>query len=78
MLVGSVILAFLVGGFLGSIAMALAYTTRNGDEVLRRINAERRARRPLVDRRYIELERARRQPAGNLSSFPARRAARAA
>ena len=49
MLVGSVILAFLVGGFLGSIAMALAYTTRNGDEVLRRINAERRARRPLVD-----------------------------
>ena len=78
MLVGSVILAFLVGGLLGSFAMALACATRNGDEMFRRTPAERRAWRPVVDRRYIELERARRQQVGNLSSFPARRAARAA
>jgi hypothetical protein len=58
--VAFVILAFFVGGFLGSLTMALACAAHDGEESLR-VDAGRRARRPVVDRRYIEVERARRQ-----------------
>jgi hypothetical protein len=53
-----VILAFFVGGFLGLLTLALVRAAHDGDELLR-VAAGRRARRPVVDRRYIELERAR-------------------
>ena len=55
-----VILALFVGAFLGLLTMALACAAHDGEE-FRRVNAGRRARHPLVDRRYIELELARRQ-----------------
>jgi hypothetical protein len=54
-----VILAFFVGAFLGLLTLALARAAHDGDELLR-VAAGRRARRPVVDRRYIQLERARR------------------
>jgi hypothetical protein len=59
--VAFVILAFFVGGFLGVLAMALACAAQDREERLR-VDAGRWARRPAVDRRYIELELARRQP----------------
>lgn len=66
MVVALVGLAFFVGGLLGSIAMALACAAHDREELLR-VDAGR-ARRPVVDRRYIEVELARRQrlrsPAG--------------
>ena len=58
--VGFVILAFFVGAFLGVLAIALAHAAHDGDEFLR-VDAARRAGRPVVDRRYIEVELARRQ-----------------
>jgi hypothetical protein len=62
-----VILAFFVGAFLGLLTFALARTAHDGDE-LRRVDARPQARRPVVDRRYIEVELARgqrlRSPAG--------------
>jgi hypothetical protein len=58
--VGFVILAFFVGGFVGLLTMALACAAHDGEEFLR-VDARRRARRPVVDRRYIEVELARRQ-----------------
>jgi hypothetical protein len=65
--VAFVILAFFVGAFLGLLAMALAHAAHDRDEFLR-VDAGRRARRPVVDRRYVEVELARRQrlrsPAG--------------
>jgi hypothetical protein len=60
MVVALVGLAFFVGGLLGSIAMALACAAHDREEFLR-VDAGRRARRPVVDRRYIEVELARRQ-----------------
>jgi hypothetical protein len=53
------VLAFFVGAFL-FLTLALARAAHDGDELLR-VDAGRPARRPVVDRRYIELERARRQ-----------------
>ena len=58
--VALVILAFSAGAFLGLLAMSLAWAARDGEES-RRVDAGRRARRPVVDRRYIEVELARRQ-----------------
>jgi hypothetical protein len=58
--VAFVILAFFVGGFLGLLTMGLACAAHDADERLR-VDAGRQARRPVVDRRYIEVERARRQ-----------------
>jgi hypothetical protein len=58
--VAFVILAFFVGGFLVLLAMALA-CAEDVREEFRRVDAGRRARRPVVDRRYIEVELARRQ-----------------
>jgi hypothetical protein len=52
-------LAFFVGALLGSIAMALACAAHDGEESLR-VDVGRRARRPVVHRRYIEVEPARR------------------
>lgn len=57
--VASVILAFFVGAF-GLLTMALASAAHHADQLLRG-DAGRQARRPVVDRRYIEVERARRQ-----------------
>jgi hypothetical protein len=66
MVVALVGLAFFVGGLLGSIAMSLACAAHDREEFLRVDTG--RARRPVVDRRYIEVELARRQrlrsPAG--------------
>jgi hypothetical protein len=45
MVVGLVILAFLVGAFLGSLGMALACAKRKSDDEFRRLYAERQARR---------------------------------
>ena len=59
--VAFVILALFVGAFLGLITTALACAAHDGEEFLR-VDAERQAWRPSVDRRYIEVERARRQP----------------
>ena len=59
--VALVILAFFVGGLLGLFAMALACAAHDGEE-FRRVDAGRRARRPLADGRYVEVELARRQP----------------
>lgn len=56
--VALVILAFFVGGFLGSLTVALACAAHDGEES-RRVDAGRRARHPVVDRRYIEVELAR-------------------
>lgn len=58
--VALVILAFSAGAFLGLLAMSLAWATHDGEESLR-VDAGRHGRRPVVDRRYIELELARRQ-----------------
>ena len=58
--VAFVILALFVGAFLGLLAMALASAAHDADEHLR-VYAGRRARRPVVDRRYVEAELARRQ-----------------
>ena len=59
--VALVVLAFFVGGLLGLFAMALACAAHNGEES-RRVDPGRRARRSVVDRRYIGVELARRQP----------------
>jgi hypothetical protein len=59
--VAFVILALFVGGFLGVLMMALACAAHDREESLG-VGAGRRARRSVVDRRYIEVERARRQP----------------
>lgn len=59
--VAFVIFAFFVGAFLGSIAMALACAAHNR-EGFPRVDAGRRARRPVADGRYVEVELARRQP----------------
>jgi hypothetical protein len=59
MVIALVGLAFFVGGLLGSIAMALACAAHDREE-LRRVDAGRRARRPVVDRRYVEVDLARR------------------
>jgi hypothetical protein len=62
MLVAFVILAFFLGAFLGLLTMALACAAHDREESLPlRVDAGRRARRPVVDRRYIEVEIARRQ-----------------
>ena len=62
MLVALVLLAaFFVGGLLGSIAMALACAAYDREE-FRRVDAGQRARRPVADGRYVEVELARRQP----------------
>jgi len=65
--VAFVILAFFVGAFFGVLTMALACAAHDGEESLR-VDAGHRARRPVVDRRYVEVELARRQrlrsPAG--------------
>ena len=58
--VAFVILAFSAGAFLGLLAMSLAWAAHDPEE-FRRVDAGQRARRPDVDRRYIEMERARRQ-----------------
>ena len=58
--VAFVILAFFVGAFLGLLTMALASAAHRADQLLRG-DAGRQARRPVVDRRYIEVERVRRQ-----------------
>ena len=58
--VALVILAFSAGAFLGLLAMSLAWAAHDGEES-RRVDAGRRARRPVVDRRYIDVELARRQ-----------------
>ena len=60
MVVALVSLAFFVGGLLGSIVMALACAAHDREE-FRRVDAGERARRPIVDRPYIEVELARRQ-----------------
>ena len=60
MLVAFVILAFFLGAFLRVLTMALACAAHDREESLR-VDAGRRARRPVVDRRYIEVEIARRQ-----------------
>jgi hypothetical protein len=57
--VAFVILAFFVGAFLGLLTTALARAAHDGEEL--QVDAGRQARRPVVDRRYIEVERARRQ-----------------
>jgi hypothetical protein len=62
MLVALVLLAFFVGGLLGSIAMALACAAYDREEEFRRVHAGQRARRPVADGRYVEVELARRQP----------------
>ena len=56
--VAFVILAFFVGGFFGLLTMGLACAAHDADERLR-VDAARQARRPVVDRRYIEVERQR-------------------
>lgn len=61
MLVALVLFAFFVGGLLGSIAMALACAAYDREES-RRVDAGQRARRPVADGRYVEVELARRQP----------------
>ena len=53
-------LAFFVGGFLGLLTTALLSAAHDREEFLP-VDAGRRARRPVVDRRYIEVELARRQ-----------------
>jgi hypothetical protein len=58
--VALVILAFSAGAFLGLLAMSLAWAAHVGDESLR-VDVGRQDRRPVVDRRYIEVELARRQ-----------------
>ena len=58
--VAFVIVALFVVAFLGLLTMALACAAHDGEE-FRRVDAGRRARRPVIDRRYIELELARRQ-----------------
>jgi hypothetical protein len=58
--VAFVILAFSAGAFLGLLAMSLACAAHDGEE-FRRVDAGREGRRPVVDRRYIEVELARRQ-----------------
>ena len=54
--VAFVILAFCAGAFLGLLAMSLACVAHDREE-FRRVDA---GRRPVVDRRYIEVELARR------------------
>ena len=61
MAVAFVIVALFVGAFLGLLAMALASAAHDADERLR-VYAGRRARLPVVDRRYVEAELARRHP----------------
>jgi hypothetical protein len=58
--VAFVILAFFVGGLIGLLTSALACAAHDGEEFLR-VDAGRRAGHPVVDRRYIEVELARRQ-----------------
>jgi hypothetical protein len=55
--VALLILSFSAGAFLGLLMMSLACAAHDGEE-FRRVDA---GRRPLVDRRYIEVELARRQ-----------------
>lgn len=55
-----VILALFVGALLELLTMALVCAAHDGEQYLR-VDAERQARRPSVDRRYIELELARSQ-----------------
>jgi hypothetical protein len=59
--VAFVILALFVGAFVGLLALALACAAHDR-EVLRRDDAGQRARRPVADGRYVEVELARRQP----------------
>jgi hypothetical protein len=51
------ILSFCAGAFLGLLTMSLACAAHDREE-FRRVDA---GRRPVVDRRYIEVELARRQ-----------------
>ena len=55
--VAFLILSFSAGAFLGLLAMSLACAAHEREE-FRRVDA---GRRPVVDRRYIEVELARRQ-----------------
>jgi hypothetical protein len=55
--VALLILSFSAGAFLGLLAMSLACVAHDREE-FRRVDARRR---PVVDRRYIEVELARRQ-----------------
>jgi hypothetical protein len=55
--VAFLILSFSAGPFLGLLAMSLACAAHNREE-FRQVDA---GRRPVVDRRYIEVELARRQ-----------------
>ena len=66
--VAFVILALFAGAFLGLLAMALASAAHDAAELLR-VDAGRQARRPVVDRRYIEVERARRQRLRSLARW---------
>lgn len=59
MRVAFVILAFFVVAFFGLLMMALARAAHDREEVL--VDARPRARLPVVDRRYIEVELARGQ-----------------
>ena len=68
MLVALVLLAFFVGGLLGSLGMALACAAYDREEFLR-ADAGQRARRPVADGRYIEVELARRQPRRPLATW---------
>ena len=61
MLIAFVILAFFLGAFLGLLAMALACAAHDREE-FRRVYAGQRARRPVADGRYVDVELARRQP----------------
>jgi hypothetical protein len=58
--VAFVILALSMGAFLGLLTASLAWAAHDREE-FRRVDAGRRAPRPVVDRRYIEAELARRQ-----------------
>jgi hypothetical protein len=58
--VAFVILAFSAGAFVGLLATSLAWSAHDGEE-FRRVDTGRQVRRPVVDRRYIEVELARGQ-----------------
>jgi hypothetical protein len=66
--VAFVILAFFVGAFLGLLTTALACAAHDREELLR-VDEGRRARSPVVDRRYIEVELARRQRLGSRAGW---------
>jgi hypothetical protein len=58
--VALVILVLSMGAFLGLLTASLAWAAHDREE-FRRVDGGRLAMRPVVDRRYIEVELARRQ-----------------